>query len=180
MVRAVASPSVLYSVECIGISCASLNLIRIAAARACSASAGGKNIDILWAALDGASGAADPAFEAHEGPIKYWAIAFWEQWFEQEVLTDAIQAARGKLKVFGRSVWGRVAGPATALIATMRRLKWTWISPITVKDDIGRVLVFGLDAPKDFVTAARASVRRWRLTRITKKIHNSCRNDLMC
>ena len=53
MVRAVAAPSVLYAVECVGISCSALQRIRVAAARACFAKAGGKNVDLLWAAADG-------------------------------------------------------------------------------------------------------------------------------
>ena len=93
MVRAVAAPSVLYSVECIGISCAALQLIRTAAARACSAKAGGKNVDLIWASVDGTGGAADPAFEAHDGPIKYWALAFWEQRFPEDELVKEISAA---------------------------------------------------------------------------------------
>ena len=137
-----------------------LQNIRIAGARPCSAKAGGKNVDLVWASIDGAGGTADPAFEAHEGPIKYWATAFWESWFSQEILIKAIEDAQVKLKVFGRSVWSRVTGSATALVATTRRLKWTWINPLTICDDAGRTLVFGLDAPKDFVTAVRASVRR--------------------
>ena len=66
----------------------------------------------------------------------------------------------------GKSIWGRVTGPATTLIATTRRLKWTWLNPITVRDDNGRSLIFGIDSPKDFSTAVRASVKRWRQRRI--------------
>ena len=75
MVRAVASPSILYSVECIGISCAELQAVRSNAATASSAKAGGKNVDVVWAVIGGASGNADPAFEARCGPAKYWALA---------------------------------------------------------------------------------------------------------
>ena len=133
---------VLYSVECIGISCAALQLIRAAAARACSARACGKHIDLVWASIDGASGAADPAFDAHDCPIKYWAIAFWEFWFFNPVLTTAIENAQAKLNVVGKSIWGRVTGPATALIATTKRLQWTWVNPLTVNDDDVRIFVF--------------------------------------
>ena len=59
-------------------------------------------------------------------------------------------------------------GPATALVATLRRLQWSWVDAQTVKDDVGNVLVFGLDAPKSFTAATQASVRRWRLNRIAK------------
>jgi len=125
MVRAVAAPSVLYAVECIGVSCAAIQKIRVAAARACSAKAGGKNVDLVWAAVDGNTGTADPAFEAHAGPMKYWALAFWESWFDDAELVKALTDARQKLNVKGKSIWGRVTGPATAFVVTMLRLKWT-------------------------------------------------------
>ena len=70
MVRAVAAPSILYSVESIGISCSALHAVRATAATASAAKAGGKNIDLVWATLDGASGTADPAFDAYTGPVK--------------------------------------------------------------------------------------------------------------
>ena len=120
----------------------------------------------MWAAVDGTSGMGDPAFEAHVGPVKYWALAFWEGWFPQEDLTRAIENARAKLNVKGRSVWGRVTGPATALIATTMRLKWSWLDARTLRDDLGKTLVLGLDSPKDFASAVQDSVRRWRMERI--------------
>ena len=61
MVRAVAAPSMLYAIECIGISCAALQNVRVAAAAACSTKSGGKNVDLIWASTDGAHGTADPA-----------------------------------------------------------------------------------------------------------------------
>ena len=76
--------------------------------------------------------------------------------------------AKAKLSARGKTVWGRVTGPTTALVATLRRLNWTWIDAHTVKDGIGNILVFGLDAPKTFASATQASVRRWRIARIGK------------
>ena len=61
-----------------------------------------------------------------------------------------------------------MAGPATALTAILKRLSWTWVNTNTVKDDIGNVWGFGLDAPKTFAPAVQASIRRWRLRRIAK------------
>ena len=123
MVRAVAAPSVLYAVECIGVSCAALEKIRVAAAWACSAKAGGKNVDLVWASADCNSGTADPAFEAHAGPIRYWALSFWEAWFPEQQMERAIHDAREKLNVKGKSIWGRVTGLAIALVTTTLRLK---------------------------------------------------------
>ena len=160
MVRAVASPSILYSVECIGISCAALQAVRSKAAAASSARAGGKNVDMVWAVIDGASGTGDPAFEAHCGPVKYWALAWWENWFPHQDIESVLEKAKAKLNVNGKSVWARVAGPATALTATLKKLSWTWVRADTVRDDIGNEWVFGLDAPKTFASAVQAWVRR--------------------
>ena len=168
MVRAVASPSILYSVECFGISCAALQAVRSKAAVASSAKAGGKNVDMVWAVIDGASGTADPAFEAHCGPVKYWALEWWENWFPHQDIESVLEKAKAKLDVNGKSVWARVAGPATALTATLKRLNWKWVRADTVMDDVGNEWVFGLDAPKTFAAAVHASVRRWRLKRIAK------------
>ena len=88
MVRAVAAPSMLYGVECIGISCSALKSVRSAAAAARSTKTGGKHVDIIWASTDGAHGTADPAFDAHCGPLKYWAIACWEGWFPITLVED--------------------------------------------------------------------------------------------
>ena len=46
-----------------------------------------------------------------------------------------------------KSVWDRVTGPATALVATLRRLAWSWTGDLQVQDGIGNTFVFGLDAP---------------------------------
>ena len=116
--RAVAAPSILYSVERIGISCSALHAVRSTAATASAAKAGGKNIDLVWATLDGASGTADPAFEAHSGPIKYRALSFWEGWFPFADNEKTLEMAKQKLKGTKRSLWAKVTGPATALIAT--------------------------------------------------------------
>ena len=123
-------------------------------------------MDLVWASVDGNLGTADPAFEAHAGPMKYWALAFWESWFTDTEMVNALADARHKLNVKGKSVWARVTGPATAIVATMMRLKWKWADDRTVQDDIRNAWTFGLDSPKDFVSAAHASVRRWRLNRV--------------
>jgi len=90
-----------------------------------------------------------------------------EAWFDDAELVNALSDARQKLNVKGKSIWGRVTGPATAFVATLMRLKWSWLDERTVQDDNGNAWTLGLDAPKDFVNAAHASVRRWRLDRIS-------------
>ena len=40
--------------------------------------------------LDGPHGTMDPAFSAHEGPIKYWALAWWLNWFPAQLLNHTL------------------------------------------------------------------------------------------
>ena len=56
------------------------------------------------------TGTADPAFDAHAGPIKYWALAFWEGWFDDATIEASFEKARAKLNITGKSIWGRVTG----------------------------------------------------------------------
>ena len=105
---------------------------------------------------------------AHANPIKYWALAHWEGWFPLSRLITMKDKSIAKLQTATRSVWSKVAGPTTALVATLKRIRWTWVSDTAVADDIGRTWIFVLDPPCVPAAAARASVRRWRLNRIVK------------
>ena len=73
-------------------------------------------------AIDGVSGTLDPAFEAHASITRHWALAVWDQWFDTQHMQAALDAARHKLAQAKSSWWTLVAGPSTALLATMRRL----------------------------------------------------------
>ena len=94
MVRAIAPPLMLYGVENICISDTLLHTVRVKAASAKGSSTPGKSPDVSLALTDGASGVADPAFEAHSGPIKCWALAWWESWFPSQEMEDAMKKAR--------------------------------------------------------------------------------------
>ena len=168
VVRAVAVPSILYSVETTGISDTALNTARSVVSVAGNANTGGRQPDLALAISDGANRTLDPAFEAHAKPIKYWALAHWEEWIPLERLTKMKNNAIAKLETATRSVWSKVTGPTTALIATLKRIRWKWASDTVVIDDIGRSWDFVLDPPSVLAAAARASVRRWRLSRIIK------------
>merc|ERR1711965_1144830 len=97
MVRAAGTPMIMYGVETIGISDSALLLARSKIAMAASPHAGGKHPDLTLHTLDGAYGTLDPAFDAHIGPLKHWAQAWWEEWFPSADLEMAFQIASLKV-----------------------------------------------------------------------------------
>ena len=86
MVRSAGAPSFFYGVESVGVADTMLQQGRSAVARVAAPSAAGKNPDIVLYLLDGATGTMDPAFDAHVLPVKYWALVWWEIWFDHQLL----------------------------------------------------------------------------------------------
>ena len=163
MVRAAGVPAIAYGCETFGISDTGLNTARSKIAAAASPSAGGKNPILVLLALDGSSGTLDPAFAAHVTPARQWALAVWEKWQPQKHITEAFEAATLKLENGSTSRWSLVAGPTTALIATLRRISWHMPSATEMVTDLGRTLDLTLDPPVVIASECKESVRRWRL-----------------
>ncbi len=122
MARAAGTPKFLYSNENFGLSDTALQQSRTSVASAGSNATFGKQPDIALYIIDGANGKLDPAFQAHEGPFKYWALAVWESWFTIDALQVALAQSKVKVASAKGSVRAVVAGPATALVATAIRL----------------------------------------------------------
>ena len=120
--RAAGTPMFLYSNECYGLSDTALHAAHSSVATASASATHGKQLDVVLYVMDGASGKLDPAFDAHTGPFRTWALTVWSDWFPNEVLQVAINKARQKLNNAKRAVWAAVGGPATALLATAQRI----------------------------------------------------------
>ena len=160
IVRAAGSPAVSYGVETVGMADTHLNRVRSAIARAAAPAGSGKSFDaILWA-YDGTSGTLDPAFDAHVLPLSYWATAWWQRWRPAGALSEALKKAQRKLSGPNRTMWARVTGPTTAVVATARRLGWAFITPSKIKTDLVRILDLQLDPPIVVEWEAKAAVRR--------------------
>ena len=124
MARATGTAAVVYGCEVMGIADTQLHAARVQVARAAAPAASGKNPDLTLIAVDGDRGTVDPAFEAHWQPLRHWATAWWEGWFSAKILSLAFLLAWEKLRLCSHSPWQKVAGAASAFIASMERIGW--------------------------------------------------------
>ena len=69
----------------------------------------------------------DLAFAAHEDPIDMWAEAAWCSWLPRADL-QSLAAQALQLVLGTKAPWSRVTGPATASVASARRLGWVGLS----------------------------------------------------
>ncbi len=137
MARAAGTPAMTYSVECMGMSDSHLDEARSIQARAAAPEGGGKAVDLVLWITDGTSGSSDPAFPAHVDPIVKWATAWWEGWQPGPTMVDAFTDANTKLNSCVSSMWHKVAGPVTALIASALRIGWFFEGPSMTTNDLG-------------------------------------------
>ena len=147
MVRTAGVPAIMYGCETMGLSDSCLHEARCKVASAAAPNAGGKNHLLTLLAIDGQYGTLDPAFDAHVGPIKHWALAVWDKWFPITHMQMTHERARHKLAGVRSSWWASVCGPTTAMLATAKRLSWQCLSATALKTDVGRVLDLLLDPP---------------------------------
>ncbi len=164
MARAMGTPAITYSVENTGMSDSHLQKARSAMAQASSPEGYGKNIDLIHYTVDTNSGTADPAFDANMLPLKYWSLAWWEDWRPHSTMEASLWAAVARIGTV--TSWNKVVGPATTVVACINRLGWKVHSARQFKTDSGRILDLAEDPPVVIANEAKLSVRRWRWNRI--------------
>ena len=71
------------------------------------------------------------------------------------------EAAANRLNKAKGTVWRHVCGPASALVATCKRIGWTSIDGRRFNDDLGQEHDVALDSPLAIAAAASRSVKRW-------------------
>ena len=160
MTRAVGPATTMYGVEHYGMADTALKDNRTSIAASASSDTAGRDIDTRLHVIDGPNGTMDTAFDAHAMLAKYWALAVWQAWFPVPMLEEAVVLARKRISNCKGSVWAVVAGPTSALIASLARIGWKLLSATLAMDDIGWTCNFARDPPAAIVKAIQATVRR--------------------
>ena len=141
-----------------------------AAAGAPATGIAGQQVDMALPLLDGSEkGRADPAFQAHSGPIGSWAKAIWNMWIPYDLMQESVADAMIRIARASR-MWAVVKGPAAALVATATRIGWTVIDAHTVIADTGRIVDLSIEPPIVVTALCDEAVVRWRWKRIEERI----------
>ena len=112
-----------------------------------------------------AKGKVDPAFQAHDCPLGYWAKAVWNGWLPEGMLARMMERASKTLKHAARP-WAKVYGPGAGAWATAARLGWTFADAFRINTDDGKEIDIREDPPKVVVQLCSDAVRRWKWKRI--------------
>ena len=96
-VRAAGVPRIAYGTDVNGASDSHLKDSRAATASAYAAPTAGKNPALTHVAHAAAAPDADPAYAFHLGPLKLWAMAWWEHWAAPDDMKLAFGRARSRL-----------------------------------------------------------------------------------
>ena len=169
-VQAAGVPAMMYGVECSGLADTTLKHTVSLAAAAITPPTRGKNPRLSMHAVAPVCTSADPSYAAHVTPIKSWATAYWEAWADRMDMSRAYENAANKLSKAKGTAWRHVDGPATALVATCKRIGWSSEDGRRFRDDLGQVHDIALDSPLAVAAAATRSVRRWCLRQTSTEL----------
>ena len=111
----------------------------------------------------------DPIVASTITPMRAWLYDVWDERLPRAMLgnalRDAIEDTSG-----GTVPWARVRGPASALVATLWRVQWTFESEWVWLDHCGQRFDVRSAAPKDVIKAAALSVRNWQSERVALSV----------
>ena len=80
----------------------------------------------------------DPAFRCNREPIFAWCVGLWDSIVPRGVMLRTFHWAISRLEG-SSSPWSRVAGPATAVVAALRRIGWSTESAVIWRTHVGAV-----------------------------------------
>ena len=169
-VRGAAIPAMLYGSEIMGMSDSMTHDACVVAAAALAPPTAGKDPTLVVHAAAVHSIDTNPVVMANVAPIKTWACAWWDSWEEPDALVDAFKKGNTKVSNAWPLPWNAVNGPAAALAATCRRLRWRTDDGKLFRDDVGDLLDASRDSPKAFANAARRSAVRLQTDAMLKSI----------
>ena len=124
-------------------------LAQCRAAAATLVTTGSADLDLALVVAGGSvQGEADPAFRAHDAPIRAcaWAEAVWSGWLPRVALLLIVNNTIPRLQA-AANIWANVASPGAAFIAPAWRLGWRVEGPCTVITDSGKTLELQRDSP---------------------------------
>ena len=108
----------------------------------------------------------EPSFEACQGPLMFWCRLAWSYRNDRSVVFEMQNAWRTQLIRLSKlqRPWGSVAGPAGAVVLTLRRLGWIASSAFSWQTDDGVEVLIREMAPMSIRKLIDSSVQRclWR------------------
>ena len=148
----------------------SMLLAQRRAVAAASVPGGAGDLDLTLILADGGhQGRADPSFAAHQDPIGMWAEAVWCGWLPRPDLQAL--ASNALHRILGRDCpWRHVTGPATAFVASARRLGWVVRDAVQVLTDQRLLLDLTRDSPAFVRKQVVQAVQRWRWQKVEERV----------
>jgi hypothetical protein len=160
----------LYGVEVTGMSDSMLDDASRIAAAALSPPTAGKNPTLVLHTASVHSNLVNPMVSAHVEPIKAWSTAWWDGWAQPHALMHVYQQCNNSGSETFKADWNSVRGPAAAMAATCKRLRWRSDDGRHFRDDVGATLDAMLDPPKVFANAAARSAERLMLDKVASEL----------
>ena len=106
-------------------------------------------------------GLPDPAVQCNVAVIYWWAMSRWDRVLELGIIDGTLDKAAAGVE--HQRPWGSCKGPAEVLVATLRRIGWTILTPCIWQNAVGQRLHLDEVCPRDIKKLALldAGRRTW-------------------